>query len=961
MLEPREDYTSMLALTPQHVADEMKVISLLRQELCNTHVNYDEKPVAEPPFEPAHRTVDAKSLRTLKCTSYPFIVCEEAPTSYQAPIPYQLESVIERLREECRSLEENLKNAEALRRESTGRQRSTSPSHGSHSRDGSRRHPKEQGNQTRKEDALQLFLEVVGRDARFANLSKEVSMVRWYTRWVSSHSLICLEEALEQVEYVLSEGGLTTEADLVEAMQQFSFVEAVSTIENDRRDVVEAERHRMHSHSRTFREHVSPLAITAATSSFLTPEEKYWYQECYNQTEHVMTMLHHVLHVQFTSKGRDPSLVSLGKLCPINLEVGSNLISMKETTSVGEGSQILSDAAMRALRQERDVITNLLQKIQDRQENGVILGPTRDQYRNSLLAAMVVYKCLVDDMVMLRSQKRLAAEFLAEYDDWILHLCGTNDQAVIRRLGITPSGGSPPMPLMGRSTPRGNLKSHSREREISVPLFCYSSIGQLPRHVEEVCESLMSLLKLSRRSSGTDNSTGVRETVYRRWMCLSLRYTCMQIVRGRWPGDLLLDCMDDIANNLIRLVSEYNSNPGAVQSHLTELNAVLRCFLGLVADGAARRQSQREFPGINNGTASSLALASATAPTGATSVARRSFDVSVAFSLDRDISSMERAANISDEDEDVWGAIFDALWFQADPTGCAHGGFLSCKDFGMDVENPFVFLRLGSITLPDRLPKTAEGRRRFPKVYMSLHYVIHTADMSPARSLAEVAEGDATLMASTSVVTRYGYMRRILYIFSILEQRQLLQDYACRVEEVELVPIENAVFFSRKRDKKTITTRLFYSALPPPRNGDDASTGGKYATVVGLIPPAAVQLMRYNAIPTGTEYPVSRSKRSTLTTLNLLLGNMLKKIALCRPPLLDKMYNMGETLWELGVGAAEEKENDYGSQGKKLVLPILRAFDEYISSPGFEKSVKEADDEMRQQSAQHVNFYHCPY
>ncbi|EKF29966.1 hypothetical protein MOQ_006233 [Trypanosoma cruzi marinkellei] len=950
----------MLALTPQQVAEEMKVISLLRQELSNTHVNYDEKPLAELPFEPAHRTVDAKTLRTLKCTSYPFIVCEEAPTSYQAPIPYRLERVIERLREELRSLEENLKNAEALQRESTGRQRSTSPSHGGYGRDGSRRYPKEQGKQTRKEDAVQLFLEVVGRDAGFANLSKEVSMVRWYTRWVSSHSFICLEEALEQVEYVISEGGLTTEADLVEAMQQFSFVEAVSTLENDRRQVVEAERHRMHSHSRTFREHVSPLSITAATSSFLTPEEKYWYQECYNQTEHVMTMLNHVLYVQFASKGRDSSLVSSGGFCPITLEAGSNFFSMKETTSVEEESQILSDAAMRALRQERDVITNLLRKIQDRQENGVMLNLTREQYRKSLLAAMVVYKCLVDDMVMLRSQKSLAAEFLAQYDNWIFHRCGTNDQAVIRRLGIATCEGSPPKLLMGHTTPRGNSNSPSHEREISVPLSCYSPMGQLPRHVEEVCESFMSLLKLSRRPFGTDNSTGVRENVYRRWMCLSLRYTCMQIVRGRWPGDLLFDGMDEIASNLIRLVSDYNSNPGAVQPHLTELTAVLRCFLGLVAEGAARRQAQREFPGINNGTASSLALASANASSGVTSVAMRTFDVSVTFSLDRDIASMERAANIIDEDEDVWGAIFDALWFQADPTGRAHGGFLSCKDFGMDVEKPFVFLRLGSITLPDRLPKTAEGRR-FPKVYMSLHYVIHTADMSPARSLTEVAEGDATVMASTSVVTRYGYMRRMLYIFSILERRKLIQDYACRVEEVELVPIENAVFLSRKRDKKITNTRLIYSAHPPPGNGGDASTGEKYTTVVGLIPPAAVQLMRYNAIPTGTEYPVSRGTRPTLTTLNLLLGTMLKKIALCRSPLLDKMYKMGDTLCEQGVGVAEEKDNDNGSQGKPLVLPILRAFDEYISSPGFEKSVKEADDEMRQQSTQHVNFYHRPY
>ncbi|RNF17961.1 uncharacterized protein Tco025E_04804, partial [Trypanosoma conorhini] len=952
MLVPNQNNTLVLAMTPLQVEEEMKVVSLLRQELRNSHEDYDGTASVKPPVEPVHRTVDAKVLRTLKCASYPFIVCEEAPTSYEAPLPYDLEGVVERLGGELRNLDAYLQSEKALRRESAEQARSTSPSHDSHRRDSSGRFQTGERVPTQAVDAMGLFTELMGRDACFADVSREVSMVRWYTRWVISHSLHSLEEALEQVEYVLSEGELTTETELLEAMRQFSFVEAVSTLESDRREVIEAERHRMHSRIRTFRENLSPLAITAATSSFLTPEEKYVYQEYYNQSEHVMTMLHHALHAHFASKARAPSLVYSGEPVPPSLPARSRSFLMREVGDVDE-VRILSDAAMKALQQERDVITNLLQRIQDRQETGVMLGIKQEQYRRSRLAAMVVYKCLVDDMVMLHSQARLAGELLLEYDNWILQHCGTNHEAVIKRLGIPSNDVGSLKAIMDRETPQRTSVSPALEG--SMLLISPSPTGQLPRHVEEVCESLMSLLKLSGRPLGAGASTGVSQTLYRRWMRLSLHHTCAQIARGRWPGDLLFDGMDDIAMNLIRLVSEHNSSLGAVQSHVTELIAVLRCFLGLVANGAARRQTQREFPRILEGAASTLAAAASTSSS-TTTGARRSLDISVAFFLDRDAFAARRAANVADEDDEVWDALCDALWFQADPSGSAHGGFL-CNDCDADADKPFAFLRLESITLPDRLPRTAAGQGGFQKLHMCLHYVIPPAGSSSALSLAQLVGGDATGMASTSVVTRYSYLRRMLHVLFILEQRHLLQDYACREEEVELVPLETTVFFSRKREKrKSPVERVHSPSVSPLRNGDGASTARKYTTFVGILPSAAVRLMRYNTIPTGTEYPVSSDEAPSTATLNLLIGNMLKKIALCRSPLLDRMYKMGDKLCSHGVDAAEEYSSERRGQGKAILPPLLRSIDEYISSPDFDALVREADDGMRRQNVKPFFF-----
>ncbi|ESL07334.1 hypothetical protein TRSC58_04978 [Trypanosoma rangeli SC58] len=947
MIEPHQDYASVLALTSQRVEEEMKVVSLLRQELRNSHEDYDGTTSVGPPFEPDHRTVDAKVLRTLKCSSYPFIVCEEAPASYEAQVPYHLEAVVEKLDEDLRNLDKYLQSEKALRKESIGRSHSTSSSDDFHSRDSSGMFQQEEQIQTRRLDAMQLFTEVMGRDACFADVSREVSIVRWYTRWVVSHSLHSLEEALEQMEYVLSEGELTTESELLEAMQQFCFVEAVCTLERDRREVIEAERRRMHSCSRAFREHLSPLAITAATSSFLTPEEKYIYQGYHNQSEHAMMMLHHVLHVNFVSKACDPSPMLSGEFCMLSLAARSGSFSMRDVGDVDE-VRVLSDTAMRALHEERDVITSLLQKIQERQETGVMLRTKQEKHRRSRLAAMLVYKCLVDDIVMLQSQARRAGEFLLKYDNWILRHCGMSHQAMVKRLGVPSNDADVRTRLMGRKTPQ---RTPSSTREGSMLLLRPSLASQLPRHIEEVCESLMSLLKFSRRSLGASTSTGVRETVYRHWMCLSLRYTCVQIVCGKWPGDLLFDGMDDIAANLIRLVSDSNSSLGAVQSHVTELYTVLRCFLGLVANGATRRQTQRDFLRITDGFATTLAAA---APTSRSTNmgTRRSFGIPVTFSLDRDVFSMRRDVNVTDDDNNnIWGVLFDALWFQADPSGCAHGGFL-CNDFGATADKDFSFLCLEGITLPDRFPKTAKDQGRSQKLHMSLHYVTLPVEASPALSLAQVMREDATAMASTSVVARYSYIRRMLRVFSILEDRHLLQDYACRREEVDLVPLENTVFFSRKREeRKTPHETMNHSGISLLRNSDDAPGTRKYTTLVGILPPAAVQLARYNAIPTGMEYPVPCGEAPEIATLNLLIGNMLKKIALYRSPLLDNMYKMGDELCNQSIHNAEESGFNCRGQGKALVSPLLRSLDDYISSPDFDTLVKEADDEMRRQSA----------
>ncbi|KEG14125.1 hypothetical protein DQ04_00611120 [Trypanosoma grayi] len=926
------------SLTPQCVADEMQVVSVLRQELRNSHEDHDGTAHVKPPAEPAYRTVDAKALRTLKFPSYPFIICEEAPSSYQAPIPYNLEGVVEVMREQVQELEYHLRDKEKTQSEIKKPASSFPSTRGKRS--------KEEGKPP-SEDPMQMFIDVVGNDACFADVSREVSVVRWYTRWVASHSLCALKEAAEQLEYVLREGGMPTEAEMEEAMRRTTFVEAVSRLEKDRNAVIEAERRRMRSSTYTFREQLPASAITAATSSFLTPEEKYSYQEYYNQSQHTLMLLNHAMHVHYASRGREPSLVYSreGSLTSGSSKPSSLSLAVREADM--EDVRLLSDTVVRALRKERDSITKLLQKIHERQESGATVGVTREQYAKSRMAAMAVYKCLLEDIDMLHTQIAVAAEFLMDYDGWIEFRCGASHEVMVQQLADRTQGAtasSKPLALESRSA-----LNISPPRDRSLSSSNVNSYGQLPRHVEELCEALMTLLRLSTSGKGVDGTSTVRETIYRRWMCLALRYTCLQVVEGRWPADVVLAGMDDIASSLTVLLSEYNSNVGAAQSHVAELIGVLRCFLSLVADGAVRRRAQHGKPAVNNGV-----------------VSTRNLDIPVAFRLDKEIKTMESAAKISGEDEDVWGAIFDALWFQADPTSCSHGGFLMSRDFAIDTNKGFGFLRLDEIKLPERILKTPPGQRRSPLLYLHLQYVIQPADMSPARSLPQLMEDNKSSLKSTSVVTRYGYTRRVLYILSVLEQRQLLQDYACRIGEVDLVPLESIVYFSRQRDDGRMPgDKPIHSYESLPRGaGSSSAIPAKYVTVVGLLPPAAVQLMRYNSIHPGSTYPVSHKEGSSLTSLTLLIGNMLLSIASRVPPVLSEMYLMGETTrdqgkWEVkdhngepsrkgSAVAATKSSRSKGAESKALVQPILRTLDDYISSAAFEKMIKLADTEMGQ-------------
>lgn len=958
MLEPKTNDESFLALTPRHVADEIRVVLLLREELRNTHEDYDGEASPSPPVEPVYRTVDAEALRVLKCPSYPFIVCEEAPPSYRAPIPYKLDTVLETMRGQLRALESRLQAEGVTQQSASGRFFSSVDRHDMSSEIN---HEINGGTDTREQsvsrsvEPTQVFTNVLRGDASFAEVSVGVSVLRWYTRWVVSHSERCLEDALEQVEYVLAEGPLTTEEELIEGLERFSFVEAVSRLEKDRSEVIEAERRRMLSHTRAFRERLSPLAITAANSSFLTVEEKYRYQECYNHSEHSLMLFNHALHAQRTSQNQKVPFQS-SKEFPV-MGTGHKLVSSFLAPVEAEDAKndrSLSDSLMRAFRHEREVITELLQKIHERQKRNVVLGVAGEEYRMSRLAAMVVFKCLVDDIAMHRQRVRLATQFLVEFDSWILDRCGMGHESLVMHLGLSAENDEPHMNVINANLEQNPVAAHTCDDPLDSESSCLPV--QLPRHTEEVCEVLMALLSQAGASLDLDGSSAVSETVYRRWMCLSLRHTCMQIVRGKWPSDLLFASMDDITKSLFCFVSTYSSKLGAVQSHVAELSAVLRCFLCLVLDGAAMQRTKKDVSETRSGTTSAAASNSGALPASAT--ARRDIRIPVAFQLDSDTSTIEESVTMSDEDENVWGTFFDALWFQVDPTGCAHGGFLLLKGLPVDARNEFGFLCLDSITFPERVPKARRGAGYSPKVYLTLHYSFRSANMSPARSLAQIAEETPT-MPFSSIVTRYSYTRRVLYILSILEQRQLLQDYACCKEEVELVPLESAIYFSRKREDShmSLDQVLCSHGAPPPPRGDCAATRRRMFTiVVGLLPPAAVQLLRYNAIPTGAQYPVSRRGKISPTTPRQLVGGMLTRLAAGGTHKLSEMHAAGGMMcdWEAETGAAKtgngvngDKKGDCGgSSSRSPVMHVLNILDDYISSAAFEKVMEQADDEV---------------
>ncbi|SCU73000.1 uncharacterized protein TEOVI_000458400 [Trypanosoma equiperdum] len=969
-----------ISLVPPKVLEELRVLKLLRQELRNTHENPDASSEAAVSYtDPLDRTLDAKSLNVLKLPTFPFIVCESAPSMYQTPIPYDVEKAVAVLQDEVYALESKFRDIEDEQgfiapfcEESSLTSREDGADSLAISED-----------RWRKDEKLRLFMEVAGSDTCFADVSWDISVMRWYTRWITSHSLSCLREVRDQLEYVLSEFGVPGEREIRKAVARMTFAEAVYTLEQDRDDVIEFERRRMASAARTYRKRLTISAVTACSNSFLTLEERYLYQEFYDQSEHALQLLHHAMHMCSTLQSCGSTEQQAGDIDSARNVSPSKAVSCAPSCSDTRDVWCLTEAAMKTLKQEQNLITRLLGSIHSRQEGSCLKVELEKKRRRSRIAALVVYKCVVDDMEMLSRHVKVATDLLRDYDGWVNYRSGISSHDIILQMNVNQ---------------RGNGETISRQSGCSSPPVMNPDIigcrlefshsgqfqpGRLPRHVEEVCRSFIKLIKLVCDGADQEGGYSIDSTTYRRWSYLALRYTCIQIVRGRWPSTVILESHIDIARVLPLFLLEHGSDDADVHMHVKELSSVLQCFLSLVKDGKAMGLGKRESASPENGSVRDGY------PTTST---MRFVDIPVPIGTVSEINAADEASLLTDCDSNVWKWFYEAMLFQIDPTGDAHGGYLLSSDFTADTSKGFHYVRLGAVTLPHKSPRELlHGAQESLKLHINLHYVVHPNNTAPARSLAQILEEGASPSSVPAFdMLRYGYARRTLHIMTALEKQGMLKDYACAIPEVKLVPLADIVFFSRYMVEESSPDEV-RSCPSSSRSGRGSDVlpreAQKMITAAGLLPPAAVQLMRHNTVnPSGFPLPPS-NEHPSMWSLNLLIGNMLMHVATCARPMLSEMYEIGERACNKGLrqaverndltytdnvvkkhhnkevydgsvvsgrGCAEEQETPKDKDNFEVAGPILRSTDEYMLSTAFERTVRKANIVMQKQNQSHL-------
>lgn len=403
-----------MALVPQtqELRQEVENVQQLRRSLHDAYIvesTMGRRPAAvsnkPPPAMEVHRTVDAPTLSVLKSPNYPFTLCEEAPPSYvPPPVPYDVEGEIESLKQRVLLVQEDFQNFQA--QNSRG------------------------GAPLKRSQVLDFF----SHNATYAEMAWEVSSLQWFYRWVLSHSISHLWNCKEQLEYVLTENDQTLPQSVEEmdlCLQELPFSAAVSILDTDRQSVVAQERRRLRSVSRTFRDRLPVEAVTAATSCYLTPEEKYMYQEFFNQSEHMLLLLNHTLMLNQANsnlvKGSHhgnlngaAGLLSNSQSSIRGGSLDSGAVMVAAESAIGEMDTTgLTEETLNAVLAEEEVIATLMKTIRERQQRDECFDVSEEEQQRSRTAQIAVYSCLLSDMSLMGEQMRIAAEFIERYEDWL--------------------------------------------------------------------------------------------------------------------------------------------------------------------------------------------------------------------------------------------------------------------------------------------------------------------------------------------------------------------------------------------------------------------------------------------------------------------------------------------------------------------------------------------------------------
>lgn len=844
-----------------HLDGRWSAVLSLRREMQKIGTPNDTSP-ADSTIDPG-RTVDAPTLALLKSPYYPFTLCEEAPASYiPPPVPFDVNEEISRLRDLLCAVQSEL---DVYRMQLNG-------ANAGDTADG-----------LLTPSAVVTFL---NDSIPYMDLAWGISSLQWFHLWVLSHSISGLRTAIEQLEYVLTDHGqaLPESAEVIEEnIRQCPFPMAVDRVEKDRKAVIQLERERLNSKSRTYRDRVSSSVITAVTSPFLSAEEKYMYQELFNETEYRM-QTHHLAKMK-NRVSRGSSVVNSSTMSGVN----SSLVRSSLTVFYPEIHTTVEDALL-TLDREEEMITKLIRTIQERKAANIRFDKSEVEKEASRRAQITVYGCLLSDEQLMSIQQNAVRTFLMDYQGWVGHLnFGSHDDLMAKLSEFSGEHGRWPAPeptsyytvyqerfqaqnnygttwQRGGDVKNAELGSFAGEflrREHGVNnssgissvatddgdlhhtgtgmRVLDSGVSSAPSSSSNsgVSESLFALLQGVFQKRNRENPSFYPSSLNRLWMIFAVRLATQNFVHLKWDPSTFLHESDTCENTLRRMV---NSSSSVLLSNGSEVISVLFKIIQCLCNVLLRKPYSSfmyEVAYIN---------------------------VPPLYTKDS-LTSSASDSFLTSFEVSQWAALLDALWFQIDPSNQANGGFL--EDTNLQSLPSVRFFKLSAAT--------------FSKPMLQLFYgVDENQGGTTVYTVREIAEKPLTFLRTAE--DRYRFAFQLFSAFQKLENAGILSFYACRVHEVPFVQLVDVVFV--------------YCHSEGGRDCWDS---------FGLLPPAAVELKRME-VGRNTSLPTSPNSYSSpinFSSVLLQVGDVLTFLSTVPKPVLSLMYYYGEMLREQGFWEVE--------------------------------------------------------
>lgn len=889
----------------------------LRQELQKIGSSGDASQV-DSTIDPG-RTVDGPTLALLKSPYYPFTLCEEAPASYfPPPVPFDVNEEISRLRELLRAVQSEL---DAHRAYLNGMS-ATGP----------------EDNPLTSNTVVSFLNDCIA----YMDLAWGISSLQWFHRWVLSHSISGLWTATEQLEYVLTDNGqsLPDSAEVIEkSIRKCPFPMAVDRVEKDRKAVIQLERSRLNSKSRTYRDRVSPSVITAVTSPFLNAEEKYLYQELYNETEYCM-QTHHLAKMK-SRASRGSSVAN-----SFSMNAGSTSLVRGSNSFFDPEVHFTIDDALLTLKREEEMIKKLIHTIRERRTQNVRFDKSELEKEASRTAQITVYGCLLSDERLMSTQLDAVRSFLVDYQCWIGGLNFLSHDDLMTKLsefsgehGKWPApeptsyytvyqerfhtqkdhqpgwqGGedgfnstlhsAPLHPVNEEQAARNTIGASSVSRSRTSQKICEKSCGENFYFTETGNPPVNGVLKPSEGSCSGESERS------------------KDSIKSPLSSSML---NVEFSQSVFALLEQFSKNGREENSNLASdslnrlwmiraVRLATQNFFYMVWDPSnfLREMGTYEitFRQLIN-SSSSLRLFNASSAISAllkviqclcqvllqkpyaTSMYEVAYIRIPPLNAGDSSRFSDSGSSLSSFEISQWGALLDALWFQVDPSGQANGGFL---DVAQHQSLPSIrFLKLSAAIFSDSM--------------LHLFYEVGKSQGgATVYTVREVAEKSLTFLRS--VQDRCRFALQLFSAFQKIENAGILSFYACRVNEVSLVQLINVVFV--------------YCHNEGSRDCWDS---------FGLLPPAAVELKRMEVARTSLPLssPHSYDSPVNFSSVVLQMGDVLTFLASFPKPVMSLVYYYGETLREQGFWEIENNVVPHAFIASSS--HPLNMSDEYINQP----------------------------